>query len=201
MRTPSIGITYPIDPLRVGSRIGYPFDPLGSGRSLDLHYPLPEIRDVNGDGLPDLVMPHHRTRWKHFQVMVNGGGGRFDPPRAPLGAYGSEKAKQEKPKTTDQEEDSEIDKEEGRVVFFGDLDGDGRAEYVIEDDRSSSDAGWRKELKEAKRPPFHYRLYHMTDDFEMAGEPYAEFDTLGYAFESDGSDEENWIPGGSSATA
>lgn len=177
--------------IQPASRLLYPFDGPEARSPRVLHYPVPEVRDVTGDGLPDLVMPHHQTRWENFHVLVNVGDGRFQPAQAPFGAYDPSKKRQEASEEKGEEQQT-------RLVFFGDLDGDGRAEYVTEEDLSSSDIGWRKELKEAKNPPFRYRLFHMNDDFSLSGEPYAQFETLGYAFggDDDGDGDGMRIPGG-----
>ncbi len=171
---------------KAASRLRYPRDPPGSGRALTRHYPLPQVRDINGDGLLDLLLPHHRTRWENFHVLLGAGGGRFEPARAPLGVFD--------PRQRDEDED-EFPPRGERVVFFGDLDGDGMAEYVTEESLATPDAGMRKGIREAKRPPFRHRYYRMREDLSMAGEPYAELEALGYAL---GSEDEGyeWVPGG-----
>lgn len=178
------------DALTPASRVPYPLlDEAGPTEDgTVLHYPLPEVGDVDGDGRPDLVMRSHKKGWKGLRVLLGTGEGRFAAPRAPFGEEDDEEKKKK---------DEEKEKEIGSVVWFGDLDGDGKAEYVTEQDLSAVDAGWRKELKEAKRPPSRIRLFHAADDLTMTASPYTEFETLGYAFEGEDSEEERrWFPGG-----
>lgn len=163
------------------SRVALPGDDLDAGRELVRRYPLPRVEDVSGDGLPDLVVQHYEKMWREFWVLVNDGEGRFREPIEPL-RLSPERALRDGggPRMAP-------------VVHFGDLDGDGLAEFVTQEDMSSEDAGWRKELKEAKRPPFLFRLHHARPDLSMDPEPYQEFRALGYAFEGD---DEIRLPGG-----
>ena len=80
------------------------------------------------------------------------------------------------------------------VVHFGDLDGDGVAEYVTEEGLEDEDAGWRKEVKEAKRPPRRYRIHRSQPDLGIDPDPFQVFEALGYAL--DLSDSDIKLPGG-----
>ena len=160
---------------RVALPLDDPRDP--SGRLLR-HYPLPELRDVDGDHLPDLLVEHPRRDWNEFEVWRNLGHGRFAPPVVPL-PPGPGAAERKGP----------------RVVFFGDLDGDGVAEYVTQEDiEPGDDAGMRAELEHARRPPSVLRLHRMRRDLTMEPEPYRVLRISGYAFE--GGDGDIQIPGG-----
>ncbi len=177
------------------ARLVYP--EAGRGGELVRHHPLPEVRDLDGDGLPDLVLLHPRERFERFHVLRNSGGGRFEPPRAPLGEPPPERYRAPVDEAEFVDEAGEERKRQRgrpRVVYFGDLDGDGVAEYVTEEDLSAEDAGFRKGLKEAKRPPFRYRFYRSGTDFERTAEPYAELIALGYAFGGD--EDDMFLPGG-----
>ncbi len=160
------------------SKLALPDNDRGSSRLLR-RYPLPEVRDADGDTLADLVMPSHRFHWDYFHVYRNLGGGRFAPAVAPLS----------KPPTRPGDPE---------VVHFGDLDGDGRAEYLTTESLEDPEAGMRKSMAQAKRPPFRYRQHRSDEDWQMALEPYRTFDATGYAFDnSDGdSDGDIRIPGG-----
>lgn len=184
------GIT--LDP---ASRFGLPsdeFDTL-SGRRIR-RYPLPQVRDVTGDGLPDLLLPHRQRGWREFHVMVNKGAGRFGQP-----------IEVEAPDSCSDEEDgskSETPCMAGEPRHFGDLNGDGAAEWVLREDLSDPDAGMRKEIKEAKNPPGVFRLHRSLDaaraDFSIQPEPYSEFQAVGYSIESpnDQGEEDFRFPGG-----
>jgi hypothetical protein len=139
-----------------------------------LHYPMPVLRKVDGDGLPDLLVPDLNRHWRRFHVLRSGGRGRFSLPVEP---------------PTDPEMEGHP------IAYFGDLDGDDLAEYVTEEDLSDDDAGMRKEVREAKRPPVRYRLHRARKDLAMEEKPYEQFDAIGYSFE-EGDDSEFQLPAG-----
>lgn len=124
--------------------------------------PLPEVRDVTGDGLPELLYPDAEEGWRQVTVHRNLGGGRFAPGEQPLG--------------------ERIPEDAGNVVHFGDLDGDGQAEVVLAQDLSDEDAGFRQGMAEAKLPPMRYALWHTDDELAPAAEPYRRFAALGHAW-------------------
>lgn len=157
--------------LRSASRLRFPLDDLQgrSRRTLSRFHPLPEIRDVDGDKLPDLVLRHAGGGWTGFRVLRNRGGGRFAEAVAPLGEH-----QESKP-------DAPV------VTFFGDLDGDGRAEYVTQEERGpGEDAGMRKEMQHAKRPKFLFRVHRSRPDLGMESKPFQQFEAEGYAFDTGG---------------
>ncbi len=160
------------------STLRLPADEQGSSRLLR-RYPLPEVRDTDGDGRADLVMPSHRYHWDYFHVYRNLGEGQFAPAVAPMA----------KPPTRP---------DDPPIVFFDDLDGDGRAEYLTAESLEDEDAGMRKSMAQAKRPPMRYRQYRADGDaWSMAATPYRTFEATGYAFDnSDDDDGDIRVPGG-----
>jgi hypothetical protein len=170
--TPAARVRFPLDDLQ----------PPGSD-PLVRRYPLPELRDVDGDRKPDLVLLHPTGGLRGFRVLRNLGGGRFGEPLAPLGEYLGE--------YRDRKED------EPEPAWFGDLDGDGRAEYVIQEEKPvSENAGMREEMRAAKRPQFTYHLHRSRADLTPEPKPYQQFQVEGYAL-GGGSDEgEIRLPGG-----
>lgn len=123
--------------------------------------PLPEVRDVDGDDLPDILTPHPSRGWNAFFAYRNLGR-RFSAPLGPLGTAG--------------------DRESGlQVVFFDDLDGDGSAEYVVQEEISAEDAGM-KEMAHAKRPPQRYSVFDAGPNFGLVAEPRRVFVADGHAF-------------------
>ena len=138
-----------------------------------LHYPLPNLDDLNGDGFPELVLLHPNRRFNDPWIAENKAG-QFEPLRRPLQVEGQAR--------------------ESGIVFLGDLDDDGRAEYVREEPQVDEDAGFRDEMKTAKVPPYRYWIYDTSDAFGLQGEPQV-FDSTGYAFGAD-SDAEFPLPGG-----
>lgn len=140
----------------------------GSG-ALVRFYPLPELLDVDGDHRPDLVV-HGRALDGSRTLHVARGLGecRFAAPQGidltPAGL------KRPEP-TPPRERNTGVD-----LGYFGDLDGDGRAELVtlqaIDTDRG--------DLKQAKRPRFKYRV-HRFHDGRVDAAPAAEFDAEGWS--------------------
>ncbi len=175
------------------SRIELPFDErqfkVGAMRR---HFPLPTVRDVNGDGLPDLLLRWHNGGWEHFHLLRNLGGGRFAPAIEPL----AERWKASRAALLDDEDDGE---EENRsaVVYFGDLDGDSSAEYVtIEHLSAGDDLSLRKEVKAAKRPRFAYRVYRPSSAFALPAAAQRRFEVEGYAFGQESGEGGLRLPGG-----
>lgn len=159
-------------------RVALPTDDRRSrGAALLRRYPLPTVADVDGDRLPDLLFPGHSRRWNSFWVARNIGRGRFAAAHGPI------------------ENKAARDKEE--VVFFGDLDGDGRAEFVTSESLETEDAGLRKGLQEAREPPHRLRFFRSQADLSIAATPFHEFHAKGYFFEGGGGSDEGFqIPGG-----
>ena len=150
------------------------------GPGLELRYPLPEARDVDGDHRVDLVWRDPRQGWQRPWVARGLGGGRFDAPMAPLPPL---------PDATDE-------RPEGApaTMFFGDLDGDGRAEVVTQQTHQiGDDAGMRAEIRDAESPRSTVRVFPTTD-LKPAATPSHSFEMQGYAFEEQNADFD--LPGG-----
>ncbi|MEM1201768.1 MAG: VCBS repeat-containing protein [Acidobacteriota bacterium] len=160
-------------------RVAPPVDHRFAARRPSRDYPIPQIRDVGGDGRLDLVYPHPVDGWGDPRVVTGRGDGTFEAPFAPLDGF-------------------DRDAPAGEIVWFGDIDGDGLAEYLTQESLETEDAGVRQGMREAKRPPFRYRLFRSADGLAMAAEPYATFDAKGYTFDTDGDQEDGGfsIPGG-----
>ncbi len=158
----------------------------GSGSRLVRHVPLPEVRDVDGDALPDLLLRDEDADWRRFHVLRSLGDGRF----AAAVALGEEE--DANPETPDARPEEEI-------VYFGDLDGDGVAEWVTQEELMDEDVGMRKSIREAKKPPFRYRLYASGPDLARAAAPDHQFEVTGYAFAGEDTEDEGLeirLPGG-----
>lgn len=154
-----------------------PFDGVETPWRLDL--PLPEVRDVDGDGLADVVVPHPTRGWAVSWVYGNRGDGLFAGPTGPLG---------------DPEGDDEEDDEAPTIVFFDDLDGDGTAEFLVREEIAlPDDAGLRREMGHAKRPPFRYAVTAAGPGLVPSERPRLEFIAEGYSFPGDDSVH---VPGG-----
>ncbi|MEM7051605.1 MAG: VCBS repeat-containing protein [Acidobacteriota bacterium] len=138
---------------------------------LQHHFPLPKVEDLTGDGAPDLLLLAPEKPWKRLFVLPNRGDGTFAAALGPFESTGEEKA----------------------TVFFGDIDGDGRAEYITEENLAEEDAGMRQEMRDAKRPPILVRLHRSNDGLARRPQPYLELAAEGYAF---GNDDDFPLPGG-----
>ncbi len=129
------------------------------------HFPLPEARDLDGDGLPELLFRNHQRGWNQFRVLRNLGDGRFSRPIDPLA--GRDRAAQPE------------------VVYVGDLDGAGRGEVVTARPLDDEEGSLRKELKSARRPRFRYAIHRLDDRLRWDPEPSRRFELDGYLFEGD----------------
>lgn len=188
---------------RATARLPWPVEDRRRASSLARTFPLPEIRDVDGDRLPDLLLPHPRREWQHPDVRLNLGRGTFSAAMTPLGTDDDEAeeepARQSEGNGGDDEateaeaSEAEVSEAEASIVYFGDVDGDGVAEVVTQQHLSEGDGGMRKEMKEAKRPPFRYRFYRTGEGLAPRPDPYLEFEATGYAFDGDS---EIRVPGG-----
>ena len=75
------------------------------------------------------------------------------------------------------------------MTALRDLDGDGRAEAILEEALERPGDGMRAELKDAKRPRVRYSLHRLDDALDVVAEPYATFVAEGHDFgESGGGD-------------
>jgi hypothetical protein len=169
------------------SRVRFPLDDLQrKGTALVRRFPLPELRDVDGDRRPDMVLFHAEGGLRGFRVLRNLGGGRFSEPLAPLGDY-----------EENQEPPGEGAGHRPEPTWFGDLDGDGKAEYVTQEEKGpGEDAGFRKEMEAAKRPHFLYRFHRSRADLGMEPKPYQQFEVEGYALSGSSDEADFKLPGG-----
>lgn len=169
-------------------RLVSPIDQRSAGGHPMRLYSLPRVEDINGDGRPDLLFSDDDDADNlAFHALIGQGAGSFSAVTPPLALPDP---------CPDDDEDSCPD---GSVefVYFGDLDGDGKAEYVTQEELPPEGDGMRKELKHAKRPPFRYQLFRSRPDSLPEAEPYATFDALGYSFPDGSSDDDGLsIPGG-----
>jgi hypothetical protein len=84
--------------------------------------------------------------------------------------------------------------EDAHAMFFGDLDGDGRAEVVTQQEHQlPDDSGMRAEIRDAESPRSTLRIFPTAAGLVPAGKPSLTFDIRGHAFE--GADEIQ-LPGG-----
>jgi hypothetical protein len=155
-------------------------------------YPLPEVREINGDGLPDLLFRGLTGAYgsDRLHLFVGAGGGRFRPLRdEPLDCHDTR---------TDLRmavDDPALYPWPDNLAALRDLDGDGRAEAVLITERSRGD-GMRKEMKDAKKPRQEVGLHRLREDLTIDREPYQRMEVVGHTFSLDDDDAGNVLPVG-----
>lgn len=162
----------------VASRLDVLREPERREDSVQTWYPWPEVRDINGDGIADLLfrgkfLERHAAR-RH--VFLGSAEGRFRPLRDQaldchdvLTDVRLAVAEEGKPWTDN-------------VSLLRDLDGDGRAEAVRTVQVSRGDS-LRKEIQDAKRPRYLYSFHRLDETLSIEPEPYFELEVTGYAME------------------
>ncbi|HET6374321.1 MAG TPA: VCBS repeat-containing protein [Candidatus Polarisedimenticolia bacterium] len=150
-------------PAAASARLAIPGDTRGSSATAWRRYPLARAEDLDGDHRPDLLVISRGRRDREIHVMRGSGDGHFQPPREV---------------SLDCLDRSDTTGGNSELAFFGDLDGDGRAEVVTRSEVESEDDG----LKEAKNPKQIYRFHRLKDDFTVVTTPYQEVNVVGYAF-------------------
>ena len=142
------------------ARLVMPGDDQGIGTVVWRQYPIPRVQDVDGDHKPDLVLTRHGRQGEEIVILRGAGEGRFEPERTlSLGCLTAEGDTPE-------------------LNYFGDLDGDGRAEVVTTEEKHQDDDG----MKEAKTPHHIFRIHHLRDDLTIEPKPRREFEVVGYPF-------------------
>jgi hypothetical protein len=154
----------------------------GNGRRRD--YPLPEIREIDGDGVPDLVFSSD-----NFLGSLNGGQG--DRLRIMLGSAEGRFRPLRSDALDCHDDGSDLRIAAGdppaspwpdNLVDLLDLDGDGRAEAIISLEMPRGDS-FRKEMKDAKKPIQRYSFHRLDDGLFVERSPYHTTEVLGHAFE------------------
>ena len=149
-------------------------------------YPMPAVRDVDGDRIADLIFSGSFARQSpgEHHVLLGSAEGVFRPIRSdPLDCHD---------RLTDLRisvaDPSAYPWPEG-LVALRDLDGNGRAEAVFVDERSRGDS-FRKEMKDAKKPISEYRFHRLNDDLSIVAEPYFRTEVIGHTMGERGAQED-----------
>jgi len=156
----------------LGERL--PGDPRHYRHGARRQLPLPTARDLDGDGLPELLFRDSERGWNQIRVLRNLGAGRFGPPIDPLAGRAR---------------DAKVE-----VAWIGDLDGDGQGEVVTDEEIESDNDSMRAELAEARRPHHRYAVHPLGADLVWNPEAGRSFDLEGYVF--GGGEEALGIPEG-----
>ena len=156
-----------------------------------LAYPLPEVREVTGDGRLDLVWRDPARGWARPWVAENRGEGIFSPARSVLGSSHEEKSLLAPLRSTPDEGSAA----EVEALYFGALRGDGRAGLAIQvTDPEPDDLGMRKSIRWAESPPGTVYLHDTDAGLAPIAAPRDSFRMHGYA--ATGDDSEFQLPGG-----
>lgn len=148
---------------RPSARLVMPGDDQGIGTVVWRQYPIPRVQDVDGDHKPDLVLTRDGAQGEEIVILRGAGEGRFEPARTlNVGCLTRPSTEGDSPE----------------LNYFGDLDGDGRAEVVTTEETNQDDDG----MKEAKMPHQIVRIHHLRDDLTIEPEPRREFEVVGYPF-------------------
>ena len=152
-------------------------------------YPLPQAGDLDGDRRPDLAWRHPEHGWGMPAIARGLGGGRFAAPATLATA-----AAGWKPPSRDPRDRGDRDGAPAPVpVQLADLDGDGRAELVSEEEAPQEADGMRAELREAGSPRATLRFHRLAADLGSVGPVYLTLPIRGHSF-AEGSDFS--LPGG-----
>ncbi len=144
---------------------------------------LPEVRDLNCDGLNDLVFlrGHHDFDGEENEVVLYRNLGDFG--FAPVSLRAPTSIEAEARSDDDDDEDSSA------IVFAGPLEvGECSVAVARSEVERWQEPTVRQEIDAAKRPLYRYTIYDLHDDLSLAGER-GEFEAFGYSFE--GSDAES----------
>jgi len=148
-------------------------DESGARRTL----PSPDFLDVDGDGVRDLVVRDLGATPQRIAIARGRKGGGFGASSwVGLGCLAAASPPHPSPAPRG-DEDGGPGEEPRRVAWFGDLDGDGRAEIVT---REGLDA--KSGMKQAKKPRMRYAVHKLKQDLTVETAPSRTFEALGYAF-------------------
>jgi hypothetical protein len=160
-------------------------DANGVRRSL----PVADFLDVDGDGVRDLLVRDLGSTPQRVAVARGKGGASFGAPSwVHLGclAAAPKPSPSPTPSPSSKKKKNESAQDEGaggpgeeprRVVWLGDLDGDGRAEIVTREGLDTKSG-----FKQAKNPHMKYAIHRLKPDLTVEAAPAHTFEALGYAF-------------------
>jgi len=144
-------------------RLTLPGDRSGVSRTAWRRYPMPQVQDVDGDGLPDLVAVDREPGPARIDIIRGLGEGRFAAPhRIDLACLGR----------TGKGSDVEL-------AWFGDVDGRGRSELVTRTEIAVEGQG---DMDEARQPHMEYAFRRLDDDLTPEPDPYRRIEVVGYGF-------------------
>jgi hypothetical protein len=166
-------------------RLELPGDFPRTGARPGRSYPLPEVGDLDGDAIPDLLVRAIGGWAAGGHTLLRGlGGGRFDEARliSPR-CFGVPPPRSlERPRDRPEEKKRKKDKKEswieGDIAFLGDLDGDRSAEVVVQKETVSGDEG----LKDAKEPRSVLEFHRVRPGLVVDREAYDRLEIKGYLF-------------------
>ena len=160
-------------------RIDLPYELPSFGNAVQVWYPIPDVHDVNGDGIGDLLFSSGLGAGGAggMEIMLGSRQGVFRPLREGVDDCHD--------RLTDLRvavEDPGAYPWPRNLVTVRDLDGNGRAEAVfgVEKPRGES---MRKEMKDAKRPIQDYAFHRLNGDLGIEPEPYFGMEIVGHTLD------------------
>lgn len=162
-------------------RLYLPGDVSHAGGRASRSYPIPEVGDLDGDGIPDLLVRLRDAGEGREHLLLRGlGGGRFDTARVISPACFGAASPRAQPARREDKRRGKRGKATSTagIVFIGDVDGDRSAEVVVQKQTSDGDEG----MKEAKQPRSVLEFHHVRAGLVVEPEPYEKVEITGYLF-------------------
>lgn len=157
-------------------RVRLPGDRQGTGSTAYRDYPLPRIEDFNGDGRPDLQVGLRRNGLFETHLLLGRGDGTFEGVHAETADCPRARTLVPVALADDAEGSGFPD-----LSYFGDLDGDARAEAVTMTEIEPEKDSLRANLKQAKKPRQSVEVHRLDDRLRLQTSPASRFEMVGHA--------------------
>ena len=137
-------------------------------------YPWPQVRELNGDGVADLLFVDGFAQSRAPEIYLGSHDGTFRAQRS------------EATDCHDRLHDLRVAVADGErwpwpreLDDLRDLDGDGRAEAIFSAEQARGD-GFRKEMKDAKKPIQLFQFHRLDEALAIESAPYFSMEAIGH---------------------